>query len=256
MRQCWNCKYFVADNPATLLSGRCHRHAPSGLDYLTYRFINRSMCHLEFGNMDPSGDVFGNGDLVPLYQNADNWGTTLCWDADDSGWNDSVINPFMIPFAGKIVRCQLAAARLNTGAATVGTNPILKIQQVQVRGTNQLVNPDVIKIPINPLYCQARDTAADNFHDIAIGTDVMHTLTMNPLSQGAVGYRVDCTAEDENQIYQFRLLKISFLICDWNGVDIGPEASLEKWAFISDGTQNKCGEYARSIVTVPPIPVP
>lgn len=255
-RLCWTCKYFVADNPATLLSGRCRRHAPAGLDYLTYKFADRAMCHLEFGAMDPAGDVFGDGALVPLYQNANVAGAPSCFPSDGDGWNDPVVNPFMIPFHGRITKVHLAWARLNTGAPIVGTAPILQIQHVEVRGTTQYSNPDVIRIPIPPEHLQPRDTLTDNYHSISISPDLMKDLTVNALSQGPVGFRVDCTAANSNRIYQFRLLKIAFLLTDWNGVDISPPSSLEKWAYIDDGSINKCGEYVPAISVVPPIPAP
>lgn len=250
-RICWNCQYFEADDPETLLTGVCRRHAPKGADYQGFWLPNQRAIRLEFGHCLAAGTMVGEA-LVPLFiLGAGDAVPASCHATDATGMNANDILPLQVPEAFRPITASVSASRLNSGDATVGANPILKLQPVVVGGDSQGIG-ETLEIPIPGANVQAKDTGTDQFVDINFDFELE-----NPINSGLIGFRADLTGTTEDDIAQVRNLKVALLIGNLMGsTSPNPITSKAKWAVISLGNTDFCGEFQKKTGTIPAIPTP
>jgi hypothetical protein len=249
-RICWNCQFFVPDDPETLLTGVCRRHAPKAVDYQSYSLPEKHSMTLDMGHCLAAGTQVGEA-VVPLFQlGAGDAVPASCHATDATGMDANDILPFSIPEVYRPLAVSVSASRANSGAATVGANPILKLVPINVGGTSQGV-AETVEIPIEGANVQAKDTGTDQFFDIR------YTFPkLNPIATGLVGFRVDLTGTTEDDIAQVRNLKIGLIVGDLIGSTFpSPVMSKAKFATISLGNTDFCGEFQKSTGAIPAIPV-
>jgi hypothetical protein len=249
-RICWNCKFFEADDPETLLTGVCRRHAPRGVDFSSYGLPEQTDSRIDIGHCLAAGTMVGDA-LIPLFNlGAGDALPPTCHAANGTGMNANDILPLELPSPWRPVRAYVSASRLNTGAASVGANPVLKIQPISIEGDSQIPG-ETIEIICDGADCQAHDTGTDNFVDF----QYVFPLT-NPVLSGLVGFRATLDGTSEDEIAQVRNLKIGLLLADNIGSAGAPNpiTSKAKWAVISLGNTDFCGEFEKAIATIPPIP--
>jgi len=249
-RKCWDCQFFIADNAETLKTGICVRRAPKGADFSAFALANAYSYRLEMGHCLAAGTQVGDA-VIPLHidGNADNMPPT-CHATDATGLNANDILPFSLPEGAYFaVKFTLSASRLNTGAATVGLIPKLKLVPVLVRGDDQAAG-SVIELPLAPGVCQPHDTATDLFstHQITLGLE-------NYLLTGLIGFRLDLSGTSEDYISQVRNLKLGIEMALTVGNNsTTPPTSKAKYAAITDGSIQYCGDFKRTTETIPAIP--
>jgi hypothetical protein len=249
-RICWNCKFFAADDPETLLTGVCRRHAPRGVDYSSLNLPEQTDSRIDIGHCLAAGTMVGDA-LIPLHiLGAGDALPATCHAANDTGMNANDILPLELPKPWRPVRVRVSASRLNTGAATVGANPILKIQPIIIGGDAQGAG-ETIEIVCDGADCQPHDTGTDKF------VDFQYVFPLaNLVNGGLVGFRATLDGTSEDEIAQVRNLKIGLLLGDNIGTAGSPSPikSKAKWAVISLGNTDFCGEFEKAISTIPPIP--
>jgi hypothetical protein len=249
-RKCWDCQFFIADNAATVKTGICVRKAPTGADFSAFALANAYSYRLEMGHCLAAGTMVGDA-VIPLHidGNADSMPPS-CHATDATGMNADDILPFSLPEGAYFaVKFHLAASRLNTGAATVGLNPKLKLVPVRVNGDDQGAS-SVIELILSASSCQPHGTGTDLFssQNITLGLE-------NYLISGLVGFRVDLSGTSEDYISQVRNLKIGIemaLVVGNNSIT--PPTSKAKFAAITDGSIQYCGDFKRTTETIPAIP--
>jgi hypothetical protein len=248
-RICWNCHFFIANDPAAALDGVCVRHAPKGFDFSSFNLANLYSYRLDFGRCLAAGTMEGDA-VLPLHINGDGDSTPpTCFATDASGLNNDGILPFVLPaIARSPITVNVSASRLNSGAASVGSAPILTLVPVNVGGDTQAAGVPLL-IPIPPASVQVKDTATDLFVDINAVIEILPSI--NP---GLIGFRADLTGDTENDINQVRNLKIGILMGNRIGPTLTPETSKTKWAQITNGSTQNCGEFKPTTETIPAIP--
>jgi hypothetical protein len=250
-RICWNCQFFQADDPDTLLTGVCRRHAPKAADYQSYLVPEKKTMTLDMGHCLAAGTMVGEA-VVPLFKlGAGDAVPASCHATDASGINANDILPFSIPKSYRPIIVSVSASRANSGAATVGANPVLKLVPVVVGGDTQGV-VETVEIPIPGDNVQPKDTATDQFFDIRYTFPLL-----NPIGMGLVGFRVDLTGDTEDDVAQVRNLKIGLLVGELTG-DLSPSPlkSKAKFAVISLANTDFCGEFQKKTGEIPAIPEP
>lgn len=166
-----------------------------------------------------------------------------------TGLDDNDLNPAVILLdAYSPIGIHVCASRMNSGAVTVGTNPLLHLKSVSVRGADCL-NGWSVDIPIPAASVSPKDDATDNF--------VSEYLEVNENGfTGLLGLRVDLTGTGENDIAQVRNIKIGVVFARRSSnIGLTPPTSKAKWANIADGSSDFCGEFKNSTETIPAIPV-
>lgn len=246
---CWNCHFFVADDPLTALTGVCRRHAPRGVDFQAFGIAEQKSMRIDMGLCDGSGTLYEEA-VVPLKaQGGVPTGLDSCPADNLSGIDSNILNPSVVTLdAYSPVGILVAASRMNSGAGTVGTNPVLHLQSVSVYGDHCL-NGWSVDIPITPANVSPKDTATDIF--------VKEYLEVSENGfTGLLGLRVDLTGATENDIAQVRNLKVGVVFARRVGnIGLTPPTSKAKWANIADGSADFCGEFKNSTETIPAIPV-
>jgi len=251
-RKCWNCQFFIADDSESSLAGICVRKAPKGADFSAFNLANSYCYRIDFGHCLAAGTMVGD-DILPLHidGNADNMPPS-CHAADVTGMNENDILPFVLPNGNYYgVTFTVSASRLNTGAGTVGLLPKLKLQPVRVMGDTQL-GGDVLELIMSASHVQPHDTATDDFSTI-----VCNIPNASNILTGLIGFRVDLSGTSPNYISQVRNLKIGVELSQVIGNDaVSPPTSKAKWAKITDGSQQFCGDFKQTTLIIPVIPTP
>lgn len=247
---CWNCHFFVADDSGSQLGGVCVRHAPKGADFNAFALSDKWSYRFDFGLVNPGGQIYGGG-VTPLHLAGAAAAAPSCHATDATGYNANDILPYLLPNGGfRIVRCNVAASLLNSGAGTVGTDPLLHLRPVVISGDSQSQG-ELIDIPIPPSLVSANGNITDLFvnENIDLGR-------INPIFPGLMGFRVELSGTGENDISEARNLKIGLTLATQNGVVLDPITSKAKWATLVDASTQYCGEFKPSTETIPPIPTP
>lgn len=250
-RLCWNCHFFIADDSGSLLTGICCRKAPTGADFNSFGMVDKLSYRFDFGLISPIGEIIGE-EKVAMHLAGVQAAPASCSTADTVGFNANNIAPYLLPEGGfRVVKLQVAASLLNSGAVTVGDNPILTLQPVSVRGDTQLQGAE-IPIPIPPALVQPFANINNLFLDIDVEVELE-----NPIVSGLVGFRVDLEKTGENEIAEAKNLKIGLtLATNASLASITPPDSKAKWAQITDGSTQYCGDFKVQTETIPTIPTP
>lgn len=247
-RLCWKCKYFIATNAETSLAGICVRNAPKNADFVSYYALSRYSMTFNFGYVgDPS---LQGGDILPLIKGGWYLDTPTCHASNAQGLATDDINPFAVGSGAKIKSVAVYAARMNTGAATVGTNPVLHLRQKNVVLATQ-TDGAVIDIPIPASMCNPTGTAVDKL--------VVAKLNFDPNANTGIytcsGFVADLTGSTENDIAAIRNLGVQIIMESLDAdTPNTPVSSAGKFGQISDGTTMQCGDFALSETTIPAIP--
>lgn len=238
---CWYCRHFLADNPGTLVSGICTRHAPKGSDYQSRYLSQQTSFRLDMGHLLAAGTI-QSAAALPLHAlgNADTLAAS-CHAADTTGLNSNDIMPFQLPVFDSlnVVSAGVAASLLNSGTSSVGDAPYLHLYQISVLGASQTVR-NLIDIPIASANVQVNGTATDLFSD-----NISVLSSPVALAHGCCGFRVDLTQTGENDISEVRNLKIGLLVMGTQvSSAVSAASSKAKYAAIIDGTAASCGEFS------------
>lgn len=238
-KQCWYCQHFIPDNPETLVSGICARRAPKGADYQSLYTAKQNSFWLDIGHIIAAGTI-QSGSALPLHIAGYGAGPASCHAADTTGLSAADILPFSIPLFDTInvAAWALSASLLNSGAASVGSAPILHLYQIRVNNGDQTVLNE-IPIPIAP----ANVGINGNVTDLFVNTNGIFTTPV-ALSPGCCGFRLDLTQTGEDDISEVRNLKMGLLVMGSSLPETSSaEISKSKYAAITDGTAVSCGEF-------------
>lgn len=138
---CSKCHFFKTNTALSENSGECHRKSPTGKDANGLANGLRDARFFEAGVI--SDTIFSETDVY-LYRNQ----FELLDEADplpvskgSTGLNSNEIFPFSPQFGMNLYSIQCTASLANTGAATIGEAPILKLKVYRIYGsTVQLLN--------------------------------------------------------------------------------------------------------------------
>jgi hypothetical protein len=238
---CWKCDHFMPENVLTSLAGRCTRRAPRGLS-------QNGLKEIWFNAGLISEFLIGGPGLMTVISRGGVFTTThLVWFEDTEGMNDNDSFPWVIPAGYKLTKLVVALSRANTGAASVGTAPVLNINVAQVGGT-AMTNLATVPVPIDPAHCHEYDHATDDFVISEYDLPVPVAIGM-----GLWGLRIDLTtASDPNVITQLRNPMIGALAR--YDPELTDALSKNKYALIPDGTANRCGKFKPAIGIIPVVP--
>lgn len=238
---CWKCDHFLAENVLSSLSGRCTRKAPKGLSQNGLREIWFN-CGIIAGFR-----IGGPGLMTVISRTGKIDQTHLVWFEDTEGLNDNDSYPWVIPAGYKLTKLVVALSSANTGAASVGTAPVLRINVAQVGGTS-ITTLATVPVPLDPAHCHEYDYLNDDFV-----TAEYDLPTPVPIGMGVWGLRIDLrTGSDPNVITQVRNPMIGALVR--YDPTLTDAVSKGKYALINDGTVNLCSKFKPNTGTVPVVP--
>lgn len=243
-RLCWNCHFFEHDPELNPYSGKCRRNAPKGLDANTLYVTGQQQAHLfKLGLIDST--IFKSADSpLNLFANAESPFTLPM--SDGNGFNANGCFPLFTTPAHKVTTVSFQCSLVNTGAATVGDNPILEIGVYAVTA-NADVLAFLVEIPIPPASVGVAGNTTDNL------VLVHHNIPVPLPEGGGVGgtfaAKIHLYSGDENKIGEIRNPFLATEIEEVSETYAGPA-----FPWISRGNIDWCGEFKQSVETVPPLP--
>lgn len=243
--KCWNCRFFVADDPERQIYGRCRRHAPHNLDFMGFAAF-RDRIQFQAGYF--SADIKIGGSCQMYRANGDPL-VDMPIVPPNLGYNSNQSFPYTIPGGFYLERISWAASLLNVGTATVGAAPVLKLNLYQVQsGSFPLV--DTIELPVLPAYVGIAGNVTDAF-----GNFNYQIPEPFQIPAGQFGWKLDLTDTDDNVIAEVRNVNFCLIASPLTEIDFDSAESIAKYARISDGTTMWCGEFKENNNTIPPEPI-
>lgn len=158
-RICWDCRYFDHDDTMGTYSGKCRRHAPHGVDANTFvTDATRNAHRVQMGRVD-NGIMTSAVSPVNLYITQ---GIQVLPVSNGSGFAGDGCFPFTIGGGHRITKIHVSSLLMNTGAASVGANPVFKIGIYTVdESADNLAT--TLQIPIPPAYVGIAGNLTNHF---------------------------------------------------------------------------------------------
>lgn len=158
-RLCWNCRYFEHDDSLGTYSGKCRRHAPHAIDAngLATDFTRNSH-RVQMGRVD-EGIMTSINSPVALYITQ---GIQVLPTSGGAGLAGDNCFPFTIGGGHRLSKVHVSSLLMNTGAASVGANPVFKIGLYIIGETTDSLQT-TLEIPIPPEYVGVAGNLTNHF---------------------------------------------------------------------------------------------
>lgn len=163
-RHCIDCKHFVATGYYGTGSGECRRVAPRALDVNAFSNAKQHQVTLSMGAINPALVTGAVAELYPCQGIGSAPITDLAPTAlPGVGLNSDTVFPFIIPQFYSLIGITFAASRTNVGAASVGSDVVVKVVVCQVQGPDTLVET-TYDIPLTDAKCHVTGYPTDDYH--------------------------------------------------------------------------------------------
>lgn len=158
-RICWHCRFFDHNNQMGTYSGKCRRHAPKGIDSNSFvTDATRNAHRVQMGIVD-AGLMTPAISPVALYITQ---GVQVLPTSSGNGLKGDDCFPFTLGAGHRVSKLHITSILMNTGAATVGENPVFKIGVYTVDlDTDTLQTTWEVPIPV--AYVGIKGNRTNNF---------------------------------------------------------------------------------------------
>lgn len=248
-RICWNCKFFQHDDSGGAFpnGGVCRRYAPQGRD-TNGLAANKQLIEVQFGIVDETIYKAANSPL-PLFLNQQATAALPCI-AAAGGYNANTIWPWLNDGNWTLEGMRVMASLANTGAATVGANPVLQIEAYIVDGTTKTLYHTV------DLELGAGDTVGieGNVTDSLCRWLVTDLYQANATAMHAPafgGFAVKLTDDNPDLIGEIRNPMLSVLLSRYV-----PAITNATFAYLQRGDSMQCGDFVPTTGSDPALPCP
>lgn len=240
-RICWNCRWFEADDTQGTYSGKCRRHAPRGFDSNSYvGDVTRNSHRVQMGRVN-NGIMTSAASPINTYITQ---GVNVLPTANGSGFAGDGCFPFTIGPGHKLTKIHVETLLMNTGAATVGTNPVFKMGIYTVdESTDTLVNTLEIPVPAADVGIAGNTTNNMFSVDYTLATP----WPESELGVGLWAMKFILESGDENIIGEIDNTIVSGELDFY-----GPSPTDERlFPWIIEGNTFWCGEFQKQTGTIP-----
>lgn len=246
-RICWNCKYFGNDSSGGTFpnGGVCRRYAPQGRD-TNGLAANKQLYEVQFGIVGETIYKASNSPL-PLYLNQQATGA-LPDLAASGGYNANTIWPWLNDGNWALEAMRVMASLCNTGADSVGTDPVLQVEAYKIDGTTktlyqtvdlELGTGDSVGIEGNTSDSLCRFLVDDLY---TANATVLH-------APGFGGFAIKLTDDNPNLVGEIRNPMLSVLLSRYV-----PAITNATFPYLQRGDVMQCGDFVPNSGTIPPLP--
>lgn len=244
-RICWNCRYFDHDDSLGTYSGKCRRHAPRAVDANGLaNDYTRNSHRVQMGRVD-EGIMTSVDSPVALYITQ---GVQVLPTSGGAGLAGDNCFPFTIGGGHRLAKVHVSSILMNTGAASVGANPVFKVGLYVIGETTDTLM-HTVEIPIPAAQVGIAGNLTNNF--IQLDYTLPTPWPDPPSDVGRLwAARFILESGDPNIIGEIDNTMIAGEI-DYYGMEPYAPAA---FPWMIEGNVQRCGQFLMNSGTIPALP--